>query len=90
MLISTLTGCAGTEGEGLFWGCSIGFGVPTLGGGAGIFGGGLGLIWGTGAMTGIGTSWGTLSGIAGAETGVELFTWTLGDKRVVTGIAGAH
>ena len=83
-------GCAGTGGEGFFWGCSIGVGVPTLSGGAGICGGELGLIWGTGVMTGIGTSWGNLSVISGAETGVEVFTWTVGDKCGVTGIAWAR
>ena len=40
-------------------------------------------------MTGIGTSRDTLSGISGAETGMEMFTWTVGDKCGVTGIAGA-
>ena len=89
-MISTLGGCAGTGGEGFFSGCSIGVSVPTFGGVAGICRGELGLIWGTGVMTGIGTSWGTLSGISGVGTGVEVFTWTVGDKCGVTGIAGAR
>ena len=89
-MISTLGGCAGTGGEGLFWGCSNGVGVPTLGGGAGICRGELCIIWGTGVITGIGTSWGSLSGIAGAEKGVKIFTWNVGDKGGVTGIAGAR
>ena len=89
-MISTIGGCAGTGGEGLFWGFSICLGIPNLGGGAGICGGELGLIWVTGLMTGIGTSLGTLSAISGAETGMEVFTWTVGDKCGVTGIPGAR
>ena len=90
MLISTIGGCAGTGGEGFFWGCSIGVGAPTFGGGAGICGGRLGRVWGTVSMTGIGTSWGTLSGISEEEMGMVFFTGTVGDKGGVTGIAGAR